>query len=193
MGRMRSAAAAHVLDALLAMVERVDRARRRIRPVRPGALLGIERARHRGPAVHLGDGTRVGPGQPLAVLHLDNRELRRLGARDWQTRALAVAERDLAALARWADGQPAARRPVAYRGVTLLAPFARRCGFEIRPRPESVRQRLENWYLRMLLGRWAPEGRARLKRGRRRRAAEAWLSAAALRSRAGQASPAEGQ
>lgn len=177
-------AAPRLLDPALAMVERLDRWRRRIRPVAAGSLLGLELRRYRGRAVTLGDGTTVEGGSRIGVIHLNNRRLRQLGRREWQTEALARAREDLDALAAWAEGQPPGRRPTAYLGVTLLAAFARRFGFELQPRTRTVWHRLEDWYLRGLLARWSPDGRRRLSRGHSElRAGSVWLSDRALRKR----------
>ena len=85
---------------------------------------------------------------------------------------------------------PEAERPIAYTGVTLLAPLARRAGFELRVRRASWRVRLEDWYLRSLLARWAPAGRGRLARGHRPLVTrEVWLSGAQLLRRYGSPPP----
>ncbi len=177
-------AAPRLLDPALAMVERLDRWRRRIRPVTDGSLLGLELRRYRGPPLTLADGTMVERGARIGVIHLDNRRLRQLGRREWQTAALARASEDLDALAARAEGQPPERRPAAYLGVTILTAFARRFGFELQPRTTTLWHRLEDWYLRGLLARWSPDGRGRLARGHSElRAGRVWLSDRALRKR----------
>jgi hypothetical protein len=180
--------APRVLDPVLALVERMDRWRRGIRPVRSGALLGLERSRHRGAAVDLGEGRTLEAGDPVWTLHIDNARLRGLtvDADRWPTRAYAAAVADLETLARRIASTPAGDRPVALGGVTLLAPLARRLGFRVAARPRTPRARLEDWYLRSLLARWAPSGRERLARGHgEMRTAATWISTGDLLRRYG--------
>jgi hypothetical protein len=178
----RASVAPRFLDPLLGMVERVDRWRRRIRPARAGGLLGIERGRFRDPPVVLGDGMRLVPGAPVWVLHLDNARLRALaGGEGWPTRAYAVAVDDLRAITARLGRLPERERPVALGGVTLLAPLSRRLGFTLIERPRTARSRLEDWYLRSLLARWAAAGRGRLARGHRAlHASGGWISTTEL-------------
>ncbi|HEX6129733.1 MAG TPA: hypothetical protein VF071_11995 [Candidatus Limnocylindria bacterium] len=184
----RQRAAPRVLDPVLALVERVDRWRRRIRPVLPGALLGVERAGYRGPGTVLADGTPLAPGDRVWVLHFDNARLRGLvgGPDRWPTAAYRVAVEDLRALARQVEVSPPDERPAAMGGVTLLASLTRRLGFEVVAREPGPRARLEDWYLRSLLARWAPAGRGRLSRGRGElRASATWISTDELLRRYG--------
>jgi peptidoglycan-N-acetylglucosamine deacetylase len=176
----RRPAAPMLLDPILAAWERADRRRRRVRPARPGALLGIEMRRHAGPALRLGDGTVIRSGDLVGELHLDNARVRAVvRSEGWQ--GIAAARRDLAAVARWTARTPPARRPIAFHASTLLGPLAARAGFEVTPRPRSNRARLDEWFLRWLMARWSPDGRARLGRGHGQlREADCWLSASAL-------------
>jgi hypothetical protein len=178
----RASVAPRLVDPLLGLVERLDRWRRRIRPARPGALLGFERARFRDPPVVLGDGVRLVPGMPVWVLHLDNARIRALAGDDvWPTRGYAVAVEDLRAIAAQVTRLPERERPVALGGTTLLAPLSRRLGFTVLERPRTMRSRLEDWYLRSLLARWAAAGRRRLARGHGAlRASGGWISTAEL-------------
>jgi hypothetical protein len=124
----------------------------------------------------------------MASLHFDNGAVRRMARRDWQTEGFRVAYGDLRALAAWHRAQPAGRQPLAYGGITVLAPLARRAGFESRARRLTPWVRLEDWYLRSLLVRWAPDGRARLARGSTpMRTREVWMSGAELLRRYGEA------
>lgn len=176
------------LDPILRLVERVDRWRRRIRPIAPGSLLGVEEARYRGPSVRLPDGSNLEPGAPIWVLHLDNARLSQLVAADaWPTAAYIAARWDLEVLATRLAGMPHGRTPpVAVGGVTLLAALSRRLGFEVLSRPRTTRMRLEDWYLRSLLARWAPAGRGRLARGHGElQAASTWISTGELLRRYG--------
>jgi hypothetical protein len=175
------------LDPILRLVERVDRWRRRIRPLAPGSLLGVEEARYRGPSVRLSDGSRLEAGTPIWVLHFDNARLSQLVAADaWPTAAYAAARSDLEVLATRLAGMRPGTRPAAMGGVTLLAALSRRLGFEVLSRPRTPQTRLEDWYLRSLLARWAPTGRGRLARGHGAlQAASTWISTGELLRRYG--------
>jgi hypothetical protein len=188
--RTAASVAPPVLDPVLAMVERIDRTVRRIRPVRPGGLLGIEQHRHRGPALTLADGTLIGRGDSTPIIHMDNRRVRDVAGKDWQRRGLTLAREDLRALAVWHAAQPARQRPVAYGAVMIMAPLARRIGFEVRDRRRTPFVRLEDWYLRSLLARWARGGRERLRRGHAPLVThEVWLSGGELLRRYASGSP----
>jgi hypothetical protein len=179
-------AAPRFLDPVLGTVERIDRWRRRLRPARTDALLWVEERQHGGDPVRLADGTTVRRGDRVCAIHFDNRRLRELSAPAWQTAAHAAARADLRALAHRHVTLPAGRRPVAYWGATLLTSLTRRAGFEIRERRRTPRVRLEDWYLRSLLVRWSPDGRARLRRGSRALVTrEGWLSGSELLRRYG--------
>lgn len=119
----------------------------------------------------------------VAEVHLDNLRVREVVGRDgWF--GIRCARQDLAAIARWTATRAPGERPVALHASSLLAPLAVRAGFEIVPRPRTARTRLDDWFLRWLLARWSPDGRARLARGRGRlRSADVWLSADALVAR----------
>jgi hypothetical protein len=170
------------LEPVLRPIERLDRRLRRIRPIRPGGILGLELARHRGRTLTLRDGTLVRPGDLVGEVHLDNARTHEIGAPGWQAKGLQLAWDDLRALAAWADAQTPDRRPVAYHGETVLAALARRVGFEVHELPADAVHRLRAWYLRGLLARWAASGRNRLAHGRGGlRVRAAWLSDSRLR------------
>jgi len=164
-GGGRGPVAPRLLNPILALAERIDRAVRRITPIEPGALLGVERHRHRGAPVTLADGTLVRAGDRADIIHFDNRRLRDLAGEGWQLRAIEQARRDLAVLAARLRTTPPEDRPVAYHGASILAPYAVRLGWELHPRTRSAWHRLEDWYLRSTLARWAPEGRDRMLHG----------------------------
>ncbi len=182
----RPPAAPRLLTPILVAWERVERRRRHIRPARPGAVVGVELRRHAGSDVCLGDGTLVRAGDLLGELHLDNRRLLEVTEAGGWWAAVRVGMEDLRAVARWAAREPQHGRPVAFHGQTLLAPFAARAGFELRPRHRTAWARLDDWYLRWLMAYWSPEGRRRLARGPGRLRSEvAWLSTSALIARYG--------
>jgi len=178
------------LDPVLAIVERIDRAVRRIRPLGPDALLGIERHRHRGAEVTLSDGTVVRPGDPAWIIHFDNRRMVQLAGSAWPLEAWRAARRDLRRLAELHRGLRREERPVAYTGITVLAPLTRRAGFEVRDRRRTPEVLLEDWYLRSVLARWARAGRGRLTQGHGPLVTRvAWMSAAELLRRYGDPPP----
>lgn len=182
--------APRLIDPILAIVERIDRWRRGIEPVRPGSILGIEPNRHAGPLVRLSDGTPVPRGALIWTVHFDNARLRQLAAQGWQRSAYAVANEDLREMARRVVLLRAEDRPAALFGVTLLAPLTRRVGFELRERRRTAWVRLEDWYLRSLLARWSPWGRRRIARGHGDlRTRETWLSTGELLRRYGEPPP----
>jgi YkoP domain len=171
---------------VLSVAEWIDLRARRITPIHPGSLLAVERHRHRGDPVALGDGTVVHRGDRADIVHFDNRRLRALAGDGWQGRALEQARIDLGLLAGRITRLPSGERPVAFQGATLLAPYAVRIGWERHPRRPSAWHRIEDWYLRSLLARWAPEGRERLRHGHGPLSVdEVWISAPGLIDRFG--------
>lgn len=174
------------LDPILSLAEVVDRRRRRIRPIRQDGLLGLELGRHRGELVRLSDGSVVPPGAPVGYMHLRNDRVRALASDGWQLAGYRAGRADLAALALWWKGQPAAERPVAFTAATILAPFIQHEGWEIRPRRRTPRTRLDDWWMSWLMIHFGLTGRTRLARPHRRlESAEVWLSAGELVARYG--------
>lgn len=175
--RHRRPAPPILLDPILRLWEQADRRRRHIRPIRRHGVLGVEFSRYRGPLIALADGTSVRAGDSVGLLHLENKRAPELAGPAWQTRGFYEARLDLQALAAWSVRQSTDGRPVAYMGATLVAPLARRIGFEVRARPRTWRSRLDDWFMRWLMARWSPSGRGRLHRGHGLlRSREAWLS-----------------
>ncbi|HYL41101.1 MAG TPA: hypothetical protein VET90_07315, partial [Candidatus Binatus sp.] len=146
----RASAPPAFLDPIFALIERIDRRRRRIRPLRAGGLLGIEVHRHRGTSVRLGDGTTIRPGDRIVDLHLDNRRIGAAWASGWRT-TFQDAAADLGACAAWLESLPARERPVAIRSGGLLTAGAAWLGFEVEPPRTGFMATLESWYLRGLL------------------------------------------
>jgi hypothetical protein len=176
--RGSTAAPPRFLDPVMSLIERLDRTRRRIRPMRPGGVLGIELRRWRGSAVTLDDGAVVRRGDLIGALHFDNARLRELTASGSLLEAWQRGRGDLRELGAWAAAQPPERRPVAYFGEGLHGTVAARVGFEVRPRPRTWWTGLQDWYFRGLLARWSRLGRGRLRVGTGElHASEYWLSA----------------
>jgi hypothetical protein len=188
--RSRGSLAPRILDPILGLVERIDRRLRRIHPIGDDSVLGLERHRHGGAPVTLGDGTVVRVGALAPIIHFDNRRLQQLASSGWPTDAWRVARSDLRSLAAAHAALPPEERPMAYHGTTLLAALTRRAGFEVRERRRTPWVRLQDWYLRSLLARWAPDGRVRLTHGHGPlQTTEAWLSAGELLRRYGASPP----
>jgi hypothetical protein len=172
-----------ILEPFLVHWERLDRRRRRIRMIRRGGVAGIEFTRHRGTPLRLRDGTLVNTGDLIGEFHLDNALIKELLPVQGHAAILHIARDDLRILARWARQVSPERRPVGYHGESILVPYARRMGMEVYPRRSTAWTRLQDWYLRGVMARWAAEGRGRLRHGRRGlRAGVAWMSAACLDS-----------
>ena len=180
-------AAPSLLDPIFVAWDRIDRRRRRIRPARPGSVLGIELRRHQGGQVILPSGEVVRRGDLVGELHVDNEHARSLATDGGWLEGLRIGRGDLGAIARWAARRSSGERPVAYHAHGLLWPLAARVGFSIHPRRRTAYLWLDEWYARWLLGHWSAAGRRRLQRGRGRlRAADAWISAGALDRRFGE-------
>ncbi|MGC8633275.1 MAG: YkoP family protein [Candidatus Limnocylindrales bacterium] len=175
------AAPPRIMYPILETWERIDRRRRRVRPIRREGILGLELAAHRGDPVRLADGTLVRAGDLVGEMHVRNERIRDLDTRAGLARAFREARADLRALAVWARQQPPDRRLAAIHGVGITARLAGRMGWEVRPRRRTFWHRVEDWYFRWLLVYWSETGRARLDHGRGPLSGvDAWLSAAAL-------------
>lgn len=168
------------MGGFLAFVERVDRRRLGIRTIRTEGALGLSVSRWPGPEVTLRDGTRVRRGDLVGGIHVRNDRVGALTGDGWQTRLLRLVRDDLVALADWTARQGDSA-PVAFYGGTILWPFARRLGAEVRPRRPTLRVRMEDWYLRGVMRHWAREGAHRLELGHGAlRTMDCWLSSAEL-------------
>ena len=172
------------LDPILSLAEVVDRRRRHIRAIRRDGVLGLETGRHHGPSLRLSDGSIVGHIALVGYLHLRNDRVAVLAAHGWQSSGYREARQDLAALVRWWERQPVPERPIAFTATTVLAPFARRDGWELRPRTLTPRARLDDCWMSWLLVHFNLAGRGRLARAHHRlRSSEVWLSGPALAAR----------
>jgi YkoP domain len=175
-----------LLEPILVVAQRVDARLRGIRPMRAGGLMGIEWQRWGGAPMVLDDGTRVVHGDRVGEFHFLNRRAAAVSTPGYQTAAFRMGHDDLRALAAWSAAQPPALRPVAYHGVTIHAAFPRREGWQVRARRRTLRARLDEWYMRWLMGHFAREGRRRLRRGHGAlESVEFWLSADDLERRYG--------
>jgi len=163
-----------------------DRQRYGIRPLRAGGVGGWGTLRHHGPTVVLRDGTTVRDGDRIIGPHAMNEALAQLTREGWQSELMRRGLADLRELAGIVAAMDPGERPVALWGATLLWPFAKRAGWEVRERPRTLRVRLEDWYLRGVLRRWAKSGKGRMRRGRGAlRTRDCWLSTGELLTRFG--------
>ena len=182
----RGPVAPRILDPILALAEWIDRRARRITPVQAGAVLAVERHRYRGRPFSLADGTALRPGDRADIIHFINVRVRKLAEPGVQAAALSQGRADLRALAARVAATSPHDRPAAFRGATILSAYARRLGFEQRPRTPSPWHRLEDWYLRSMLARWAPDGRRRMRAGHSSLVvSEVWISVPELLRRFG--------
>ena len=146
------------------LAERVDRRRRHIRPIRANGLVGVELRRHDGDEVRLRDGTVVHRHDLIGVIHLRNEQVREAAAaRGWVV--VFGTRRDLEILLRWCARQPVPARPVAIYAYSVLGAFLERGGFERHALRQTLRVRLDAWFMRWLMGRFSPAGEARLAVG----------------------------
>lgn len=162
------------VNRLLWMIESAYRRLKRLRPV--GRLFYIQPTTYDGPARELADGIRLQPGQPLGILHFNNRGLQR-AQRSREPGGFVFARlmlATLADLAKAAEYDPELKRLVAFRGITWIPPHGRRVGFEAVPLPDTWRNRLLGRYFRLLLFAFNPASSRRFRQ--RLRPYEFWLS-----------------
>lgn len=162
------------VNRLLRMIEPLYHRLKRLRPV--GALFYVQQATYEGPARELTGGVRLRSGQPLGILHFNNRGLQR-AQRSGGSAGFVFARLMLATLADLADAverDPELKRLVAFRGITWIPPHGRGVGFEAVPLPDTWRNRLLGWYFRLLLFAFNPASSRRFRR--RLQPYEFWLS-----------------
>ncbi len=173
-----------LVDPILSAWEAFDSRRRRIRPLTPDGILGVETARLRHSVAV--DGAVLPAGARIAEIHLLNARVRELESRAGLAAAFRQVRADLGALAAEQARLPDRDRLAACHGAGIMAHFARREGWEIHPRRLTPWQRVEDWYFRWLLVHWTPTGRERLRHGRRPlRSVDAWLTGPGLQARYG--------
>ncbi|GIX21549.1 MAG: hypothetical protein KatS3mg121_0332 [Gammaproteobacteria bacterium] len=173
---------------LRALLDRVDRLYRRLRRLQPvGEALYVGRARHRGPALTLPDGTRVEPGAPIAELHFNNQHFAALAAAggDPGRRFAAAFLASLEALAgACREGGPFAE-VVAFHALSWLPPHGRRIGFLARPAAAGPAMLWRRLWFALLVWTYVPDSRRRPGG----RPSEYWLGRRALLARFGGRGP----
>lgn len=147
-------------------------------PGAPYGLLQVEFIRYQWRPIALPDGTRIGRGDRVAELHINNRLVASRAAETSTWRLMAMFAADMRALAAWAstpDFPPDVR---ALYGFTLLNRGAARLGFTLRERPRGIRTRLDGFYMQGTLALFNPAGVARLRQGTTYGSApvEVWMS-----------------
>lgn len=158
----------------------------RIRKIRPGGLFRLNTRRYRGPALELGDGALIRPGDLVGELHLSNRDALKLqlGYNSRVRATIAVKKelgRDLAHLASLVSDGRAMPDVRAYYAITLFHQGMRSLGFETREFGNPVLRRLYMTGQLLLLAIYHPAGVSRLRQGRRELAPKyAWMSRAKL-------------
>jgi hypothetical protein len=155
----------------------------RVRHVRPGSVLQFGISPYRGPTTVLADGTAVPRGSRILHLHLDNaRVASAIGSSGGNLWALAhLLNGDLDALAEdFVSGRLV--DVIAVRGVTVLAPTARRLGFEARPLPRNFRWALIHSLAGLVIASYHQGGVSEVEHGVPW-PGEIWMSAATLRRR----------
>lgn len=162
------------VNRLLRVVESAYQRLKRLRPV--GSLFYVQQTTYDGPVRELAGGVRLQSGQPLGILHFNNRGLQR--AQSSRRHSGFVFARlmlaTLADLAEAVERDPELKHLVAFRGITWIPPHGRRVGFEAVPLPDTWRTRLLGWYFRLLLFAFNPASSRRFRQ--RLRPYEFWLS-----------------
>lgn len=140
-------------------------------------LLAIQVTRYRGRAIDLPDGTHVGPGDRVAVLHFQNHALMKQAEQGpWEL--LRRMGEDMQGLANWLQSAELPADIKAVYGLTLLSRAAPRLGFTLRSRPRTLMAWCDRTFMRGLLILYHTEGLARLTRGTTsgQYPQEAWIS-----------------
>lgn len=136
------------------------RQRHRLEPV--GPMLLIREDEHDGEPRYFDDGTVLNAGQPLGILHFDNKHLLMNTATGGRRAGLIFREQlfcSLTELAKAAD-TGRYRNIVAYTGVTWLASHGEKVGFRTEPLPRNWRSRLLTFHFGLLLHAFYGRGKA---------------------------------
>jgi hypothetical protein len=132
-------------------------------PDAPYGLLCFRITPYRGEAVVLPDSTTVRPGAIVVELHCNNREILELVCR--RGNPFAACREDLKSLSHWIQRDLRARQIQALYACTILTTAAGRLGFTVRPKPVTLRRRLERVFFKGLLLLYNQEGLARIQHG----------------------------
>ena len=150
-------------------------------PNAPHSLFSLHFTQHRGAAFLLPDNIEIWPGDPVAEIHFNNHVFVSLlsnttGTERWAS--VRLFREDLRAVADWAASGTMPTHIKALFGVTVLGRGAARLGFTLRPRKNTVRNRLDRLFLDGLLILYSPEGQHRMTVGKtvQDQPVDAWMS-----------------
>lgn len=126
----------------------------RIKPLRSDGIIGVETRRYKGHPIKLGDGCEVKPGDTIIELHLSaawfrQRRKMSLTAPGWE--ALHCFAEDLGYLAEQMVNEKFDCCITALHASTLLHVLARRLGFQVEELPNTLWNRLTQFYLAGLM------------------------------------------
>lgn len=134
----------------------------RLRPLGPALHIGYQR--YHGPELQFADGTVLRDNELIGMLHFNNASISALGDGSMQRTGFGFARlmrESLRMLARSAHDDPQLCDIRVYHGITWLPAHGNVVGFESRPLPATLRNRIIRWYLRLLLWTFAPATRTR--------------------------------
>jgi hypothetical protein len=145
-------------------------------PGAPYGLLCFRITRYRGAPVLLPDATLVTPGAIIGELHCNNRAILELVGR--RSNPFAACRQDLKTLSDWIEQDSLARQIEALYACTILSRAVGRLGFTVRPKPVTLRGRMEKFFFKGLLLLYSEEGLARIEHGTTASTypVDAWLS-----------------
>jgi hypothetical protein len=171
-------------------MEGVEEAYRRLHRLRRvGPVLLVGEGVHRGRPRRIDEHTVLRPGDPLGVLHFDNRALSRarrergkgsggLGGGAFLFARLFLEALD--ALAEEARRDPRLADVPAYHGITWIPPRGEELGFVSEPLPDGWRTTLRRLHFRLLLRVFGPGLKAVHRRAQRLHPHAYWLSRTSL-------------
>jgi hypothetical protein len=121
-----------------------------------GELIYLGRARYRGPGKVFADLTRIEPGDPLGIIHVDNLRLAAIERQPGSPRHRAfvfirLLRNSLALLAQRIRVDPELEDLAGFRGITWMPSRGRHLGFETEPLPSNLRTRWLKLHFRLLL------------------------------------------
>jgi hypothetical protein len=129
-----------------------------------GPALHIGCERYRGPDLQFADGTVLRDNEWIGTLHFNNASISAIGEGSMQRTGFRFARlmrESLRTLAQSAQEDPQLRDIHVYHGVTWLPAHGGVVGFESRPLPATLRNRMIRWYLQLLVWTFAPASRTR--------------------------------
>ncbi|MGH8012273.1 MAG: YkoP family protein [Candidatus Binataceae bacterium] len=134
-------------------------------PGAPYGLLSMRVNTYTGEPVTLPGGILIATDTLVGEIHCNNQAMLRVSV-SGRVSPFAACREDLRAIAAWATRDQLGRQILALNGMTILARGATRMGFSVRETPITLRRRFERMFMTGLLLLYAPDGLARLRRGR---------------------------